>query len=112
MKFLLSVLVFLFAAAPSLAGEKYRVPADTKAVYEVLSVETRADGLKEIITKRTSPMWGDSFSKRLVDCDAKLAKYLGDGDTLDEMNASKPSPKMRPLVAGSSTHSAYLQACK
>jgi len=88
-----------------------KVPADPYARYKVIDVKQRPDGMYEITTERRGKS-GTSYSKRLVDCINKQAKYLGDGDTLKEMEASKESPRMGPLISGSSTHTAAMYACK
>ncbi|MFC4349604.1 hypothetical protein ACFO5Q_17270 [Kordiimonas lipolytica] len=87
-----------------------QISADPSARYEVLDVTQRADGMFEIVTKRTGKS-GISYAKRLVDCRSQTAKYLGDGETLESMERSKPSPRMGPLVEGSSTHAVAMYAC-
>ena len=87
-----------------------KVPADPYASYEVIDINQRSDGMIEIVTKRTGKS-GTSYSKRLVNCQNQTAKYLGDGDTLEQMEKSKASPRMGPLVEGSSTHAAAMYAC-
>lgn len=99
------------AAMPVLAAETpLSVPSDTKAQYFVLERETRGNERK-ITTKRAGPS-GTGYSQRLVNCSAGAFKYLGDGDTLEAMKASKPDAKMTPLTPGSISFYVAEAACK
>ena len=85
------------------------VPSDPKAKYYVLDI----NGTKEnpiLTTKRVGPS-GTSYSKRLFDCRTRAMKYLGDGDTLEEMNRSKPDPNMAPIIEGSIAWHLWLHVC-
>ncbi|MBX8528524.1 hypothetical protein K5D32_02555 [Pseudomonas cichorii] len=96
---------------PVIAAEApLNVPSDTKASYFVLERDTKGNERK-IITKRVGPS-GTSYSQRLVNCPAHTAKYLGDGDTLDAMRASKPDANMGPIVQGSITFYVAEAACR
>lgn len=86
------------------------VPSDPSATYEALSAKLRQDHKVEIVTKRRGRS-GVSFSKRLVDCVAGTAKYLGDGDSLEEMERSKPDKNMTKPVQGSITFYVASYAC-
>ncbi|MGB4106633.1 MAG: hypothetical protein WBK55_02425 [Alphaproteobacteria bacterium] len=91
-------------------AESILVPSDSKASYEALSVKKLDNNQVKIVTKRIGSS-GESYSKRLVDCNSMTFKYLGDGDTLDEMEASKPSPNMSELVSGSISDVVSRYAC-
>ncbi len=84
--------ILALAATPALAFEtKLAVPSDTKAQYFVLDRDTKGNERK-ITTKRVGPS-GTGYSQRLVNCSAGTFKYLGDGETLNEMKMSEPSGK-------------------
>ncbi|EGH42682.1 MULTISPECIES: hypothetical protein [Pseudomonas syringae group] len=98
-------------AMPVLAAETpLSVPSDTKAQYFVLERDNKGNERK-ITTKRIGPS-GTGYSQRLVDCSAGTFKYLGDGETLKEMKASKPAGKMAPLTQGSISFYVAEAACK
>ena len=85
-------LAFVAAAALGLgqaAPERFTVPNDPNAVYEVLLLDTRADGWVEIVTRRTGGR-GDTFVRREIDCARGVYRYLGQGHSIAEMNASRP----------------------
>ena len=75
-------------------SSEYSLPisSDPGAKYYVLKKEGTKDR-PILTTKRVGPS-GTSYSKRIFDCQNKTTKYLGDGDTIAEMNNSKPSPRM------------------
>ncbi|QHF08636.1 hypothetical protein [Pseudomonas syringae] len=103
--------VLAVAAMPAFASEtKLAVPSDTKAQYFVLERDTKGNERK-ITTKRVGPS-GTGYSQRLVNCSAGTFKYLGDGETLKEMKASKPDGKMAPLTQGSISFYVAEAACK
>lgn len=105
---ILAVTLFL-ASAPLAAEYQLPIPSDPKAKYFVLE----KGGTKNnptLVTKRVGPS-GTSYAKRIFDCTARTTKYLGDGDTLEEMKKSKPSPNMGPLVEGSIAWHQWRYAC-
>lgn len=65
----------------------------------------------EITTVRRGKS-GEGYSKRLVDCKNWTAKYLGDGDSLEKMKASKPDGDMWPLVKDSISSHIATYACR
>lgn len=75
------------------------VPSDAKAVYTILEIDGEWPN-KTIVTRRVGPS-GTSFSNRLYNCSKNQVKYIGSGDSLEEMNASKPDPNMGEIVSGS-----------
>jgi len=68
------------------------IPSDPGARYYVIGKEGSID-MPILITKRIGSS-GTSYSKRIFDCRNKTTKYLGDGDSIAEMNSSSPSPRM------------------
>lgn len=108
---LTGLIVLALGSASVAAAEKpLAVPTDPRAKYTVVDIKMGADGNIEIVTHRIGPS-GESYSKRLVNCRINKFKYLGDGDTIAEMNASKPSPNMSPLVEGSISDYVVKYAC-
>ncbi|MEQ4284485.1 hypothetical protein [Pseudomonas syringae] len=103
--------ILAMAAMPVLAAETpLSVPSDTKAQYFVLERDTKGNERK-ITTKRVG-LSGTGYSQRLVNCSAGTFKYLGDGETLAEMKASKPGGSMAPLTQGSISFYVAEAACK
>ena len=113
MRFVLSAFSPLLFLAPALAADPARihVPTDPKAEYTVVGLKNVGGGTAEITTRRDGPS-GTSYAKRLVDCGRMRFKYLGEGDTLEELNRSKPSPNMGPLVTGSISYHLSTYACR
>ena len=110
MKFQL-VSLSLFIAASAIAAEKpLSVPSDPKAQFFVL--EKGGSGTQRtIVTKRVGPS-GIGYSKRLYNCTDSTVKYLGTGDSLAAMVASKADPNMGPIVQGSIAYYVGVEACK
>ncbi|WP_369991279.1 hypothetical protein [Pseudomonas xanthosomatis] len=99
------------ALAPlALGATTLKVPSDTKATYTVLARDTSGNE-RSITTKRVGPS-GTSYSRRLYSCSARTVKYLGSGDTLEQMQASKPDPQMAPIVSGSIADYVGAEACR
>lgn len=98
------------SAVGAMNGEQIQVPTDSRASYYALAVEDLGNGIVEITTKRVAPS-GVSFSKRSIKCHRSEFKYLGDGDTYEEMIASKPKSNYAALVDGSISHYVSLYAC-
>ncbi len=96
--------------AEKIEGREFRVPSDAKARYFMLE-QSRKGSQATTITKRVGSS-GTAYSKRLYDCKKQQFKYLGTGETLQAMNASKPDPKMSSLVEGSISYYVMLEACK
>lgn len=94
------------------AAGKSKKPSASKSAPRLISVPTDASAryylLKRsgtstrpiLVTKRVGSS-GTSYSRREFDCAAHTFRYLGDGDSIEEMNASTPDAEMSPLVDGS-----------
>ncbi len=91
---------FTITIIASAKAEKISVPSDPSASYTLLEFEVKQNMIAHITTQRDGRS-GRSFSKREVDCGAYQFRYLGDGDTMAQMNASRPDPQLSPLVRGS-----------
>ena len=103
--------ILAVVAMPVLAAETpLSVPTDPKAQYSVLERDTKGKERK-ITTKRVGPS-GTSYSQRLVNCSAGTFKYLGDGETLAAMKASKPDANMSPTTQGSISYYVATEACQ
>ena len=66
------------------------IPQDPNALYQVLRTQTLPDGTREIITARTGNR-GTTFVKRFVWCDRGIHRVMGNGHSIEEMNAARPA---------------------
>ena len=108
-RMILAVLGFALTPAVSAAASLY-VPSDSKASYTVLSRD--ASGNERTITTKRVGSSGTSFSRRLYNCADRTVKYLGSGETLDQMKASQPDPRMGSIVKGSIADYVGAEACR
>jgi hypothetical protein len=53
-----------------------------------------------LVVKRAGPGY-NHFVKREFDCATHTVRYLGEGATLEEMNAAEPDDKASPIKEGS-----------
>lgn len=86
------------------------IPTDSKAKYTIIDKSLNGS-MATITTMREGPS-GTSYSQRLYDCTSWTVKYLGDGDTLEQMKASKPDEGMSPIVDNSIAYYIGQRACK
>ncbi|MGP2486914.1 hypothetical protein ACTUTK_06970 [Pantoea ananatis] len=86
------------------------IPTDTRARYTILD-KVKKGSSATITTKREGPS-GVSFSKRLYNCSAWTVKYLGDGETIEQMKSSKPDQNMSTIVENSIADYLGKQACR
>lgn len=86
------------------------IPTDSKAKYTIIDKSLNGS-MATITTMREGPS-GTSYSQRLYDCTSWTVKYLGDGDTLEQMKASKPDEGMSPIVNNSIAYYIGQRACK
>jgi hypothetical protein len=106
----LALLLALASTAALAAETPLAVPSDPKARFFVL--EKAGKGAERtIVTKRVGPS-GTSYSRRLYNCSNSTVKYLGNGDTLEDMKKSRPDPNMGPIVQGSIAYYVGLEACR
>lgn len=92
------------------ASYQIQVPTDSKATYTVLDKGSQGS-LRTITTKREGSS-GVTFSQRIYNCEANEVKYLGSGESLEEMKRSKADPGMSPIVSGSIAYYLGREACK
>ncbi|HDI5943942.1 TPA: hypothetical protein POA93_002292 [Escherichia coli] len=92
------------------AAEEMRIPSDTKATYTILDKDINGS-MATIVTKRVGPS-GTTFTKRLYDCSSWTVKYLGDGETFEQMKSSKFDSKMANIVEGSIADYVGRKACQ
>jgi hypothetical protein len=107
-RIVLSVCIFTLGAC----GESNHlfVPSDPKANYYVLEIAgSRSE--RSITTKRVGTS-GESFSKRVYNCEKSTVRYLGTGSTLREMKISKSESRMSPVVYKSIAYYVGDKACK
>ena len=86
------------------------VHSEPSANYYLLNLQTRLDGLIEVVSRREGRS-GISYAKRLVDCAGGTALYLGEGDTLEDMQQSKPDTELWELCCGSISAYVAVHAC-
>lgn len=103
--------VFGFALIPAVSvAATLHVPSDPKAAYTILARDTSGNE-RTITTKRVGSS-GTSYSRRLYNCADRTVKYLGSGETLEQMKASQPDPRMGPIVSGSIADYVGSEACR
>lgn len=109
-KRLLLATAILGACAARADTYHLQIPSDSKANYTVLEKGIQGN-LRTIITKREGA-YGTTFSQRIYNCESHEVKYLGTGDTLEEMKNSKADAAMGPIVNQSIAYYVGLEACK
>lgn len=109
MKKVLFVVMALMSFS-AMSATTVSIPTDSKAKYTIIDKTTNGT-MATITTMREGPS-GVSYSQRLYDCAAWTVKYLGDGDTLEQMKASKPDESMSSIVDNSIAYYIGQRACK
>jgi hypothetical protein len=104
------LIISLLSPLVTAAEKTLIVPSDSKAQYSVLEKDGVGDD-RTIITKRTGSS-GTSYSKRLYNCANSSVMYLGTGDSMAEMESSKPDPGMSPIVERSIAYYVGIEACR
>ena len=105
------VFVGFFISVSALAAETpLSVPSDQKAQFFVLEKGGNSSE-RTIVTKRVGSS-GIGYSKRLYNCTNSTVKYLGSGDSLAAMAASKADLNMGPIVQDSIAYYVGVEACK
>ncbi|WP_195322572.1 hypothetical protein [Klebsiella grimontii] len=104
---LVLMLTISFSAA---SATTISIPTDSKAKYTIIDKSLNGS-MATITTMREGPS-GTSYSQRLYDCTSWTVKYLGDGDTLEQMKASKPDEDMSQIVDNSIAYYIGQRACK
>jgi hypothetical protein len=113
-------------APPSQAGaeDEYASPAGFKPVelglilnehkdsrHTILDVWTLEDSTRLFVINKRTGISGVSYAKRLVDCKTRSFAYYGEGETVAEMEAGKPSA-MSKAVRGSISDIISSRACQ
>lgn len=71
-----------------------------------------ANGNLEVVTRRDGPS-GTSFARREIDCNAMTFRYLGEGDTREELTKEGYNVgKMSELTEGSISTEVSNYACR
>lgn len=99
MRHALLTLALTISASAAFAETPLHIPSDPKASYTILQRDTQ--GVERTITTRREGSSGTTYSKRLYNCSNHTVKYLGTGDSIEQMNSSSPDPKMAPVISGS-----------
>jgi hypothetical protein len=82
-------------------GEPFDVDSDPRAHYRLLKWSPLKSGHIEAITRRDGPS-GTSFTRLEIDCENRLFKVPGEGDTRDDAMRDSPNPgDWADLVPGS-----------
>ncbi|EIX9519321.1 hypothetical protein ACWA9T_001889 [Klebsiella pneumoniae] len=106
----LALVLMLTIAFSAASATTISIPTDSKAKYTIIDKSLNGS-MATITTMREGPS-GTSYSQRLYDCTSWTVKYLGDGDTLEQMKASKPDEGMSPIVDNSIAYYIGQRACK
>lgn len=92
--------------------KRLRVASDPNARYELISLDGSSNK-RIIVTSRFSRKTLETtYSSRQVNCDDMTFRYLGSGDTIEQMQKSPADKFMSPLVPGSISSEISLLACK
>ncbi|WP_200784207.1 hypothetical protein [Klebsiella quasipneumoniae] len=110
MKKTVFIVTMMASASAFCTPYNLHVPSDPKAKYTVLETGTSGD-LKTIVTKREGKA-GISYSQRAYDCQHRLVKYLGSGESIEQMKSSKPDEKLAPITEESIAWYVGQEACK
>ena len=69
------------------------------------------DGKPTLLVKRVVSETYSHFIKREFDCAARTERYLGEGESLDEVAVSQPELESLPIVEGTIPDQLYRLAC-
>jgi hypothetical protein len=86
----------LFAGAQAERFATIDVPNDPGARYDVLMLVAEPGGTLEIVTRRVGGSEA-SYVQREIDCRAGTVRYLGQGHSVDEMNADHHPYVLDPI---------------
>ena len=107
--FVLAASVLLSTSAH--AGNKpLSVPADWRAKYFVVDKSWRG-GERVIVMKRVARD-GTRYSKHLYNCEKNTVRSLGEGGSLEEMEAVEPETKMGLITPDSISYFISIEACR
>jgi hypothetical protein len=97
------------AASGTSIPDGIRIPTDPTASYAVLA-RGGSSKLPTLTTRRDGSS-GASYAKRRFDCSSHTFAYLGEGDTLQEVERSGTADDMSGLVEGSISDFWWHYAC-
>ena len=96
---------------PSAMAEEVPIHIKTDLKGEFFIVEKGGTPQRPtLIVKNTGPGF-TNYIKREFDCEAHTMRYLGDGESLDAIAASKPELEMREIREGSISDQLARQVC-
>lgn len=110
MKGLSAPVLGLRCIAARAAEIRLPVPRDSKAAYFRLE-KGEKPGESTLLTKRVGPS-GTSYARNVFNCAAGTTKYLGTGDTLEDLKASKSESTPYTLVERSVAWYQAQYACR
>ncbi|HQV02946.1 MULTISPECIES: hypothetical protein [unclassified Novosphingobium] len=97
---------------PTSEGFAIATPSDPGASYRILKIKKRGNGNLDVLSRRDGPL-GTSFARREIDCQAYTYRYLGEGDTRADAEATSSNPgKMSKLTGTSASSDVANAACR
>lgn len=107
---LMTALLGLLALA-SAAADEYPLKIDTDLKAEYFVVEKAGTPEQPTLLLKRVRSGATSYSKRLFDCEGHAYKYLGSGDSLEAVAASKPDEELAPVQEGTIAEQLWKHAC-
>lgn len=107
---LMTTLIVALACVPA-AADEYPLEIETDLKAEYFVVEKDGTPQQPTLLLKRVRAGSTSYSKRLFDCEARASKYLGSGETLEEVAASKPDEEMTPVAPGTIAEQLWKHAC-
>ncbi|MBI2278187.1 MAG: hypothetical protein HYU74_12605 [Dechloromonas sp.] len=98
------------AARRKAEGSPLAVPSDASAKYWLMYKDTGKSPIRTIVTRRVGSS-GTSWSRRQYNCADYTVRYLGTGDTREQMDKSKPDQKMTNVLPGAIADHIGREAC-
>jgi len=105
-----AIVILLLSGVAMADDDLLDIPSDAQATYTV--VQKAGTKKNPTLTTKRVDSNGESYSKRIFDCEKQITKYLGDGETLKEMKESMPEKKMYAVVVASIAWYQYKYVCK
>jgi len=97
---------------PTSEGFAISAPSDPGASYRILRINKRANGNLEVLSRRDGPS-STSFARREISCGTYTYRYLGEGDTREEVAPNSQNPgKMSQLTGTSASSDVANAACR
>lgn len=90
--------------------EELKVPSDPHGRYYVIDISPYQ--MNQSITTIRIGKSGESYSLREIDCKQSLVRYLGTGDTLEEMMVLRPDPKLGDIFPEAIAYYVARRACR